>query len=157
MTTEEERQAEAKLVADVEAYGWHILNVFSTEGEPNFSYSVGMQATLGHPDLVVLGLPLEVGQELINLVGDAIRGGLRLADGMRSADFLQGYDCLFRTVPRHLYPEYFGWGLWFYGDDDFSVLQLVYPDRQGRWPWEDGVDEAFRSNQPVLAEIPARE
>jgi hypothetical protein len=145
-------QAEAKLVADVKAYGWHVLNVFSNEGRPNFSYSVGMQTTLGHPDLAVFGLSLEVGQSLINLVGDAIRSGLWLTDGARSSDFLQAYDCLFRAVPPYLHPEYFGWGLWFYGDEEFSVLQLIYPDRFGQWPWEEGVDQAFRDAQPVLAE-----
>jgi len=155
MSSEDEMSpAEAKLVGDVQTYGWHVLNVFSNEGRPNFSYSVGMQTTLGHPDLAVFGLSLEVGQNLINLVGDAIRGGLWLADGARSSDFLQGYDCLFRAVPRHLHPEYFGWGLWFYGDEELSVLQLIYPDRFGQWPWEEGVDEGFRQAQPVLADLP---
>jgi len=142
---------ETKLVADVKAYGWHVLSVFSNEGRPNFSYSVGMQTTLGHPDVVVFGLSLEVGQELINLVGKAVRGGMWITDGMRSSDFLQGYECLFRAVPRRLHPDYFGWGLWFYGEEEFSVLQLIYPDRFGQWPWEE-VDEAFRKAQPVLAE-----
>ncbi len=40
-----------------------------------------------------------------------------------------------------------------YGDVDVPVLQLVYPDKQGRWPWDADVREGFRDSQPVLERI----
>ncbi|MFL5577733.1 MAG: DUF4262 domain-containing protein [Gemmatimonadaceae bacterium] len=52
--------------------------------------------------------------------------------------------------------SFVGFARWFYGGDDFPVLQVVYPDRTGRYPWEDGVAEGFRAVQPVLADGPER-
>jgi hypothetical protein len=148
-------QAQSKLVADVRDYGWHVLNVFSPEGRrPNFSYSVGIYESFGHPELIVFGLSLETGHKLINVVGDAIKAGREFQHGTSSADLIEGYDCVFRAVPRHLYPEYFGLGIWFHGDEEFPVLQLVYPDRYGRWPWDEGVDAGFRASQPILMDVP---
>jgi hypothetical protein len=30
------------------------------------------------------------------------------------------------------------------------VTQLFWPDRSGRFPWEDGVDDYCRTSQPML-------
>ena len=43
---------------------------------------------------------------------------------------------------------------WAYEGEEFPVVQLVWPDKQGRWPWEDGVRAGFRDAQPVLAMRP---
>jgi len=41
---------------------------------------------------------------------------------------------------------------WFYGGDDFPCLQIVWPDRAGRFPWEADFDAQFEGNQPDLTE-----
>ena len=143
---------ERKLREDVEKHGWHVLNVLSKGGtSPGWSYSVGLFHTFGHPEIVVVGLPPDTGHAIINDVGAAIRAGRRLEDGMVDAGFLEGYDSLFRQVPASRYESHFGRAIDFYGGTDFPVLQLVYPDREGRWPWEEGVAAGFREAQPVLA------
>ena len=39
---------------------------------------------------------------------------------------------------------------WAYERSDVPCLQLVYPDKQGRWPWQPDVRDGFRRIQPVL-------
>lgn len=43
-----------------------------------------------------------------------------------------------------------GYGVWFYGGDEFSVLQCIYPDLDNRFPWSDDFDTKWRSRQPLL-------
>jgi len=145
-------QAEEKIVADVAEYGWHVMNVFAEEGRPGFSYSIGLSVTFRHPEIILFGLRSETAHQLINLVGNAVQEGKSFEDGSVSSDFLSGYDCVFLSVPRRFYEDYLGFGLWFYGEESFPVLQLVYPDRNGHWPWEPEAGEGFRQAQPVLAD-----
>jgi len=143
---------EQKLRQDVEEYGWHVLNVFPQgSAAPGWSYSTGLFHSLSHPEIVIFGLSSDTRHSIINEVGDAVRGGQRFEEGTLSSEFLEGYDCLFKRVPVHLYETYFGRAIDFYQGKDFPVLQLVYPDRSKRWPWEEGVAEGFRLAQPVLA------
>ena len=66
---------------------------------------------------------------------------------------------MFANLPAYLFPvakayyaEHFGWNRWFYAGDDFPCLQLIWPDRNGVFPWEKGFDETFREDQPDLSE-----
>ena len=148
---------ERKLRTDVEQNGWHVLNVFAEDGVPPFSYSIGLYQTLGHPEIFIAGLPSRVADPLIHSVGEEIRAGRSFEAGEVNSDLLRGHDCAFRPVPRHAYQEYFGRAIDFYDGENFPVLQLVYPDQEGRWPWDDGAEEGFRLMQPVLAHEQAPE
>ena len=41
-----------------------------------------------------------------------------------------------------------GWALWYYGDDDFPVVQAVYPDGKNRFPEDEGFEKSF--GQPLM-------
>jgi len=140
------------IAADVATYGWTVMRVSADGPGPDFAYSIGMVRTLGHPEIFIAGLPLDTAHRLINDVGASVKAGHRYRAGETSEEFLEGYSVTFRVVPRHQYGAYLGWGLRFYGDDTFPVLQFVYPDRHHRWPWHEGVTADFRATQPVLAD-----
>ena len=42
-----------------------------------------------------------------------------------------------------------------YDGEDFACVQLVWPDKQGRWPWDAAVREGFVAMQPVLGPSPS--
>jgi hypothetical protein len=42
------------------------------------------------------------------------------------------------------------YAIWYYRSSPFPVLQLVWPDPAGLFPWEDGFDERYRKRQPTL-------
>ena len=141
--------AEQKVHDDVRDYGWHVIWVFNAE--PEFAYTIGLHRTFGQPEVIVFGLPRKVAHSVLNAVAEEVRSGRTFASGSVSGEILEGYEVAFRPVPLAAYEEHLGWGLWFYGEPTFPVLQLVYPDRDGHFPWHPGVADSFRAAQPVLA------
>ena len=149
-----ERAAEERCVADVERYGLHVLKVGAEDDSPAFAYTVGLYRTFAHPEVIILGLDLDPMHQILNEVAAELRRGARFAPGDVSDAFLEGYDVTFRAVPERQYRAYLGWANWFNGGVRYPALQLIYPDRERRWPWEEGVSAGFRQNQPVLDDEP---
>ena len=139
------------MVAD---HGWAVMKVSAETDSPSFAYSIGLYRTFRHAEIIVLGLASETAHRLINDVGEAVRSGGTVTAGQTSDAFLEGFACTFRRVPAHQYGAYLGHGIRFYGVEAFPALQLVYPDRLGRWPWQPGVAPDFLANQPILADEP---
>jgi len=141
---------EKKLVDDISEYGWHVINVEGDDNKPNFSYSVGLYKTFKAPEVIIIGLPLEVGQEIINLIGDDIAEGKKYKKGKYYHDIIEGYDCFLTEVENKFYKEYFGYAIWYYKGEKFPVLQCIYPDQENSYPWDwSDEDQVF---QPVLGE-----
>jgi hypothetical protein len=147
--------SEQKVLDDVEQYGLHVVNVLAEGDLPEFSYTIGLYKNFNHPEVLVYGLARERAHRLLNDLGDDLRAGEKYLVGQTYDSLLEGYLCTFRTIPTAQYREHLGWASWFYDHGDFPSLQLVYPDREGRWPWQDGVSEGFRRNQLILADAPA--
>ena len=52
-----EDKHELKAIEDIRKHGVHILHVFDDEGKkPDFSYTVGLWHTHGHPEVLISGL-----------------------------------------------------------------------------------------------------
>jgi hypothetical protein len=49
-----------------------------------------------------------------------------------------------------------GYAIWFYRSlsKPFPAMQLIWPDKQGHFPWEAGYDERFYRLQKALYEAP---
>ena len=148
-------EAHDKLIADVQQHGCHILNV-AGDDRADFSYSVGLYLTFAHPEILVIGLAGEKAMQLINLARDLIAGGARFADGQVSTDLVRGCPVTFVAVEPEHYADRVGFASWFYESlppRGFPLLQLVWPDREGRFPWDAAFDQALRAQQPVLCRV----
>ena len=141
----------ADLQEKIEAHGWAVRHVGAgPDGEPRaFSYTIGLTA-LGHPELVVVGMPFESAQDFLNLAGELVRDGRRFRTGTTTADLTDGARVAF--VPVHddsgltAVEQVYG---------TVEALQLVWPDSAGRMPWDD--DHANPpSTQPLLGPLPDR-
>lgn len=75
-------------------------------------------------------------------------------DGQSVQDLLVGYDCRIVEVPESAVVEHFGYGTWFYGSPSVRALQIAWPDRYGRFPWERGVEPRISAIQPVFGKEP---
>jgi hypothetical protein len=117
---------------------------------PPFAYSVGLYRTFGNPEVIVLGLDLDLMHRMINMIGEEVRRGRRFADGGAASGILEGYDVRFHAVARRHYPEHFGYTHWFYKGDNFPALQCLWPDKQGRFPTDGDFAEPLRARQPLL-------
>ncbi|MEY4531035.1 MAG: hypothetical protein RLZZ156_1756 [Deinococcota bacterium] len=141
---------ERELLETVRDYGWQVTMIPEDDEGSAFAFSVGFEATLGHPEIILFGLRLETMHSLINFVGDKIKSGSSFEHGQVATDILEGYEVMFATVPKHHYPEFLGAAQWFYETEDFTVLQMIYPDRLHRFPWDEKASPKFLEQQPIL-------
>ncbi|SRR6266700_4769535 len=137
----------------VDEYGWAVVHVGASGDEPNYAYSVGLFEKFGHPEVIVFGLHPDVLQDMINRIGDEVKQGKSFAASTVSSDLLEGYPCAFRPVAAGAVRAYMGAGLRYYARD-FPAVHCVWPDRQGRFPWDSGASADFRRLQPMLSEGP---
>src|SRR5262249_9730899 len=73
----------------------------------------------------------------------------RFAHGQRISDLIAGYDAVIVEGPVIEDPRP-GAAIARYGRDQVRLQQVVWPDRQGRFPWEDGYDVDPHA-QPLIA------
>jgi hypothetical protein len=139
------------MLTDIRREGYHKISVFSeVEGEPEFSYTVGLFHTYKHPELVIFGLSIEVELAILDTVHDLVAGGTRFMHGNSSSEVLDGASVVFLEFSRTEYDEYLGQAENFYRSDDFPVLMLTWPDRDGVFPWMNGAAEWLTQQQPAL-------
>jgi len=143
---------ERNVIRDVADPGWHVAHV-PPEGEtPGWSFTIGLQHTFGHPEIVVFGVPHEVAHDLLNLAGEAIASGRAYEVGPVYLDFLEDYGCVFRDVRAAWFGPFLGLAVWFYRGLDFPVRQLFWPSRDHAYPWDAHASDSLKATQPLLYE-----
>lgn len=151
MTEADDRAAEYKsrVQREVAEFGCHIAALTDDDGGPMSAFTVGLLTTYGHPEVVVFGLELDTAEDLLDLVQEQIEAGERFEAGKKYDKLLRTFACTFRPVAARHVPM-FASATAFHGRSDFPMLQLFWPDKHGRFPWEPGVREGHRAGQPVL-------
>ena len=159
---EPENDFDVRVIADIERYGWHCLRV-ADEHHPEhaelnaalpphpiydaaFAYTVGLSLTLKHPELVLVGR-WPAAHPILAEVVRLIENGQRFAAGDVSDDVLDGYDVRFGAVSDARRKELLTFADWAGRRRPFDALQLVLPDRDGRWPDDPAYDSV---PQPLL-------
>ena len=128
----------------------HVMHVTCDQGIPSFSYTVGLWHHFEQPEVIVFGLEFDAADELLHSVADACDQGGRFAHGEKHEGLLVGFAVRFLGVAREVASERLGAADWAYAGDDYGCVQLVWPDKEKRWPWQDGVRQGFRDVQPLL-------
>ncbi|MBY5991735.1 DUF4262 domain-containing protein [Ferrimonas balearica] len=144
-------EEDLKALDDIEKYGCHILGVMEGDGEPRFSYSIGINKQQDKPDLIVVGLKPELSHSIINNYKDRLLSGETFVPGYYYSGLLEGFDVCFVEVDKSNYKNYLGWGLWLHKGDDFKVLQLIWPTTNGQWPWDKPISKFYEWAQPILS------
>jgi Domain of unknown function (DUF4262) len=44
------------VIANINEYGWHCVNVIEDDGHPPWSYTIGLYDTWEHPELIIVGI-----------------------------------------------------------------------------------------------------
>jgi hypothetical protein len=149
MAPADEREYEAQIRRDVEQHGCHVAIVPQGQGGTLCAFTIGLWRTHRHPEVVVFGMARATAEELLDLVQDEVETGRVFAAGARDADLLHGYPLEFRAVEQTRVAM-FEPAVEFHGGADFPMLQAFWPDRRGRFPWDEGVQEHCRRSQPQL-------
>ena len=143
-----EDDGDRKLLSDIQHVGWHVVVIEEDEEGPGYAFSVGLFHSFDHPEMLLFGLDTTV--RLINIIAAQAAVGESFRSGESSDNIIDKFPVSFLTVPANQYRDYLGYALWFYESFDFPVLQCVWPDRSGLFPWEQGYDTRFLQLQPIL-------
>lgn len=149
MTTDEQERIAIQDIID--EYGCQVMQVEGNDYLPAFAYTIGLFQQFNHPEIICFGLSQEVLQTLLNNVKDRVEDEEIIEPGVNYKGFLDGdAEVTFLEVDKEFYEEYLGYGKWFYGGEDFPALQLVWPDKKKRFPWDQKFDENLQFIQPLL-------
>jgi uncharacterized protein DUF4262 len=143
-----------RIVNDVKRFGCHIIWIH--DAAPQFAFSIGLFLNFEQPEIIIFGLDPETARIIINAIRDYSATGERFVAGTRTDRLLVHHDVYFLEVPVAMYPEYLGSAIWFYQSlaRPFPCVQLVWPDGEGRFPWDPDYDDNFKQSQPILTHFP---
>jgi hypothetical protein len=142
---DERERFDVRVTAVVRRHGWFIQYVLGDTcsspdcgcvrtGTPAYAYSIGLFG-LGHPELLILGVPPDTAGGVINALGRRVRAGEIL---------IPGEVVTFDEWPHRVCPEVLpdagalALGAHRYYRCAVPLLQLTYDDRAGLFPWEPG-------------------
>lgn len=136
---------EADVLRNIREHGCHVMLIAPDDEGSGFAYSIGLD-----PELIVVGLPIELMHSMVNALGSRMRDGERAEPGQPVYGLLEAATCTVLEMERRRYKEYLGYALWYHRGPDFRTLQIVWPSKvSGRFPWEPG-GEGIRDRQPLL-------
>lgn len=139
-----------RIQRDIDSHGWHCVGVFGDASEC-LSYTVGLSMTYGHPEIVVLGLPVELSHSLLTLAVEQVKAGVRL-DGACD-EIIKNGEVVFTPVSKAHLAEGMPIACMFLKDTDFEAVQMVWPDPDGKFPWNPDVDAGTAKVQGRLGII----
>lgn len=121
---------------------------------PGYTYTVGLGAETGFPEIAVFGLTPSAARGLIDLVAELVRNGVELPLGVALVGILDNdLRCVLAPLDVTEWSPMFATGCAWHGGTGFTMVQLLWPDRRGLLPHEDGFDERLRFAQPVLGDV----
>lgn len=148
---------DVQLLKEIEELGWHNVHISAESGSPEYAFTIGHFQKQSHPELILIGLPAQTAHELLNIAAIKIAGAKEKIEPYREyTDFTEGLSVVFVPVGIEHYEEYFGYANWYYSSmpNPYPAMQMVWPDREGRFPWEPGYDNCFLKLQPLLSVTP---
>lgn len=148
---EHDKETTSNIINDIKEHQLHISYVQSDGYSPRFGYSIGLFKEFNHPELLLIGLDDTSTGAIINSIKDEIENGTRFIEGINYPGFLVNFPIQFLAVEKEHYQDYLGYAGW-YNDQsfDFPALQVIWPDKNGNFPWEDDFNERFKFVQPLL-------
>lgn len=144
----------------IESNGWALEPVAPRPDTdppvPAYAYTIGVPALTGFPEITVFGLTPVASNGLIGLVIDALRGGTEIPIGVELVGLLDNeLRCAFAPVDVAVAGDLFGTARAWYRGEPYSIVQLVYPDRNGFMPYEAGFEARMRLAQPLVGTFTA--
>ncbi|GAA3302502.1 DUF4262 domain-containing protein [Dactylosporangium vinaceum] len=136
----------------IQRVGWAVMHILPTEDDADtvapYSYTVGLTARIA-PEFVITGLHPDTAQHLLNeIAGRVHHGAGTIAHNTRVADLIAGFDAVIidGTPTDQIIPSA---AIARYGADQVRLQQVVWPDPNGRLPWEPGYSLGLDS-QPLI-------
>jgi hypothetical protein len=145
-------EPERIVLSNINEYGWHAVNVIEDDNHPPWSFTIGLFETWDHPELIIIGRSRATSYEMLKTLSNDIE--LNSPPDLTDPDghLLLGMKCLFVEVLPRYYSDYVGFARWFYRKRHFPLYQIVWPNTDGLYPWDQNASKAFKEWQPLLGE-----
>lgn len=149
---------QADLQAKIDKFGYTFIGVMSDAKNPGFTYSIGL-SKLGMPELIMFGIRAEYAIVMMTSLIEDHRGNSTIPQPTTLATPITEYS----NLPAHLIEaklelaENYAFQAKYFAEDNTlprKYMQWVWPDTEGRFPWEEDFTLKFRKAQPMLGEAP---
>jgi len=145
---------EQKILDNIAEFGWHCTHILAEAEYVEYSFTVGLFQSYGHPELIIFGLPSRVAHDVLSIAAEAAARGAPLDLSAPTDALLRDQPCCFVEVPASQYYESVGFARWYYQGNAFPLYQIVWPSRSGLFPWHPDASPEFKGAQPVLVDAP---
>ncbi|PRO71507.1 DUF4262 domain-containing protein [Alteromonas alba] len=131
---------------NIKEYGWHFLFVFDPNGEhEDFSYSIGLEESFDHPEIVIFGLKKESAHAIISDIVEDIKSGIKMESDKKLGNVIGGnFEVIFKPIKIRAYKEYLGTAVDYY-DKPFRAQIMFWPDKSNILPTEDGCEVTIQN------------
>ncbi|TNC26433.1 DUF4262 domain-containing protein [Amycolatopsis alkalitolerans] len=138
------------IVSEAERRGNAVISVPRDDKGSGYCFTACVWAMHQVPEAVVIGLPEQMAQVLLDAYVDRAATGGAFVPGQVVEDFFDGVPVTFEQVNPGHYPEFLGSAFVVYPEGDFPALQIIVATPEGKWPWDADAPEGFAQWQPVL-------
>lgn len=143
---------ETALIERVKEHGWQTTSVGADDnGDPAFSYTTGFWFSVNQPEIVLFDFPPQLSHDVFGQMIRMAREGYHFPIWKPVEGVLSNEIVYLVPATREAGVQYLRSSDWFYKRCEFPVLQLVWSDRDGRFPWENDFDPALMKLQPNLS------
>ncbi|CAH0535507.1 hypothetical protein VST7929_03077 [Vibrio stylophorae] len=126
------REVMEKIKNDIQEHGLHVMSVCGDDIQ-SFSYTIGLEETFKHPEIIMSGLDTKLMHALLNDIAKLIEGGEAYSDGDLSDQVLKNYPVKFVSVTNENAEAYLRAAGAYYDPASFRALQCVWPDSHGHF------------------------
>ncbi|WP_043844200.1 DUF4262 domain-containing protein [Amycolatopsis taiwanensis] len=143
---------DAKLISNIDQTGWGVLAIPEDDTSPGWAFTVGLWHSYRVPEIALFGLDPAIAMRCLNTVGAQVAAGRTLSAG-DELDEVLGNDYLVtvRSIDEGWYATFFGAAMGFYRvTPAVPFLQLLWPDRDGRFPGDNDFAPQYELLQPQL-------
>ncbi len=122
------------------------------EHGPGWAYTTGLWHGHRIPELAMFGLDVRLMHTILDDLGRRAVDGQTVAAGQERHD-VASVPVVLKDVDHRWYEAFFGTATGYYRTTRFPFLQVVWPDRDGVFPWQPG-GEQLLDLQPQLSLCP---
>lgn len=139
-----------KITKEIEQYGWTVIALEATDYLPSFAYTIGLWKNHQHPEIIAFGLPVTMLHTILNEAGNMIKSGQKLEFQKQYSEFFENGHACFIPVRDSNFSDYFNYAIELNGTNVFPAYELIWTDRNLKFPWEEGFELEFKFKQPLL-------
>ncbi|MGW9448794.1 DUF4262 domain-containing protein [Streptomyces sp. NPDC055632] len=135
-------------MANVREHGWHVVGVGGGD-IPDWSFTVGLWHSHRIPEVAMFGLELQGLMHWVDAAATKFRDGAAAQAGALLPGVIEGYEVQVQPVDVSWHRPLLGTAVGFYRRTPVPVVQVLWPDRNHRWPSDERASPGCRA-QPRL-------